>query len=582
MPKNIPSIEDLLGGSNSGGGDEDAQSRFTQKAKEIKIKEIERATQKEAALLGVPYVDLSSFAVSPEALSLIEEEEARRMPVICFFYDGKNIRLATTDYGNKEVAEVLEKFKNKYYADAELYLISDHSLERALNLYKTIPKPRKAISGIKISEADLNKYSDQFASFKDIQAQIDNTVQVSDMVTIIMAAAVKINSSDVHIEVEEKSVKVRFRIDGVLHDAAVLRKEIWDKIILRFKVLTKVKINVSNKPQDGRMSIFLNKERIDIRASFLPTNYGESIVLRLLRSSAVGLEFDDLGLKGRAFDQMRRAIERPNGMIVTAGPTGSGKTTTLYAILKRLNKPETKIITIEDPIEYQLEGINQSQTSEKYTFAQGLRSIVRQDPDIIMVGEIRDLETAEIAIQAALTGHLVLSTIHTNDAAGTVPRFLSMGSKSFLLAPAMNVMIGQRLVRRICENCKEELTLDSEADERVKNILNKLPAEEKKFLAEKTGKSGEEFSVNGLKFFKGAGCESCQGIGYKGRIGIYEVMPMSKDVEELVLSGKVSEYDMRGIALKNGMINMAQDGILKALDGITTIEEIFRVAEMKE
>jgi type IV pilus assembly protein PilB len=582
MPKNTQSIEDLLGGSGSGDGDEDTQSQFTQKAKEIKIKEIERATQKQAALLGAPYVDLSSFAISPDALSLIEEEDARRMSVVCFFYDGKNIRLATTDYENKEASAVLEKFKNKYYTEVELYLISDHSLERALDLYKSIPKPRKIIKGIEISETDLNKYSDQFASFKDIQAQIDNTVQVSDMVTIIMAAAVKINSSDVHIEVEEKSIKVRFRIDGVLHDAAVLRKEIWDKIILRFKVLTRVKINISNKPQDGRMSIFLNKERIDIRASFLPTNYGESIVLRFLRSSAVGLEFDDLGLRGRAFDGMRKAIERPNGMIITAGPTGSGKTTTLYAILKKLNKPETKIITIEDPIEYQLDGVNQSQVGEKYTFAQGLRSIVRQDPDILMVGEIRDLETAEISIQAALTGHLVLSTIHTNDASGTVPRFLSMGAKPFLLAPALNVMIGQRLVRRICKSCKEEFELDSEAAESVKNILSKLPAEETEILAKKMGQLGENFNLNALKFFKGKGCEACQGIGYKGRIGIYEVMPMGKSVEELILSGKVSEYDMREIALKSGMINMAQDGLLKALDGITSVEEIFRVAEMKE
>ncbi|MCK5357037.1 MAG: Flp pilus assembly complex ATPase component TadA, partial [Elusimicrobiales bacterium] len=249
-------------------------------------------------------------------------------------------------------------------------------------------------------------------------------------------------------------------------------------------------------------------------------------------------------------------------------PTGSGKTTTLYAILKKLNNPETKIITVEDPIEYQLEGINQSQTSEKYTFAHGLKSIVRQDPDVIMVGEIRDLETAEISVQAALTGHLVLSTIHTNDAAGTVPRFLSMGAKPFLLAPALNAMIGQRLVRRICEHCKTEDKLDDESRTRVKKILASLPESEKK-----------NFSDSDLKFYHGQGCDKCQGIGYKGRIGIYEIMTVNEEINKLILSGKASEYDMRDAGIRNGMITMTQDGIFKAKEGITTIKEIFRVSK---
>jgi type II secretory ATPase GspE/PulE/Tfp pilus assembly ATPase PilB-like protein len=290
--------------------------------------------------------------------------------------------------------------------------------------------------------------------------------------------------------------------------------------------------------------------------------------MRLLRSSSVGLTFENLGLRGRAFEQLKREVERPNGMIITTGPTGSGKTTTLYAILKKLNDPQTKIITIEDPIEYQLQGIAQSQTSEKYTFAHGLRSIVRQDPDIIMVGEIRDLETAEIAIQAALTGHLVLSTIHTNDASGTVPRFLSMGVKPFLLAPSLNAMIGQRLVRKICAHCKEEIKLPAETIAKVEAVLKKLPEPDKK-----------EVDLNKMKFYAGKGCDACQGIGYKGRIGIYEIMTMNPEVEKLILAGKVSEFDMLEVAVKYGMVTMVQDGLLKALDGITTVEEVFRVAE---
>jgi len=387
---------------------------------------------------------------------------------------------------------------------------------------------------------------------------------------MIMAASVKTNSSDIHIEAEEKSIKIRFRIDGVLHDAAEINKDLWKKIISRMKSLAKVKINIDDKPQDGRMTIDMKNDRIDIRASFLPTNYGESVVMRLLRSSMAGLAFEHLGIRGHAYEQLKKEVERPNGMIITTGPTGSGKTTTLYAILKKLNNQETKIITIEDPIEYQLKGINQSQTSEKYTFSQGLRSIVRQDPDVVMVGEIRDLETADIAIQAALTGHLVLSTIHTNDAAGTVPRFLSMGAKPFLLAPALNAIIGQRLVRRVCDKCKAEVKIEPERMERVTSILEGLTDDYKK-----------KVDFNNIHFFKGNGCEACQEIGYKGRIGIYEIIVLNEELEKLILSGKASEYDMRNAGVKAGTVTMVQDGVLKALEGITTIDEVFRVSEEK-
>ncbi|MBU4347113.1 GspE/PulE family protein [Patescibacteria group bacterium] len=566
--KSTQSIEDLIASSRGEfKSDESAQTKFSEKQEEIKLKEIERLTMQKAAKSGIPYINLIGFAVSPEALSLIKEEDAKRLSVVCFFYDGKNIRLAATKPHDEEIQALFGQMKQKYFCQGAIYLISNHSLEFALKLYQALPMPKEAIKGVKINDEELNKYSDRLSSLKDLQEQI-NKVQVTEMVVMVMAAAIKSRASDIHVEGEEKEIKVRFRIDGVLHDAAVLNKEVWKRFISRIKVLAGVKINISDKPQDGRVSIYLKDDRVDIRASFLPTAFGESVVMRLLRSSAAGLEFEDLGIRGQAFEQLKREVERPNGMIITTGPTGSGKTTTLYAILKKLNNPETKIITIEDPIEYQLQGVNQSQTSDKYTFAQGLRSIVRQDPDIIMVGEIRDLDTAEISIQAALTGHLVLSTIHTNDAAGTVPRFLSMGVKSFLLAPALNAMLGQRLVRRVCGKCKKEIKLGEEVMEKVKKILNALPAENKK-----------KIDFNNLKFYKSEGCEECQGIGYKGRIGIYEIMAMDSEVEKLILSGNVSEYDMRAISAKNGMVTMAQDGLLKALDGITSVDEVFRVAE---
>ncbi len=568
MPNN-QSIKDLFSDASGqpAGSDESAAAKFKVKEKQLKIKELERLTKQAADNAGLSYVDLVGFPISPEALVLISETQAEKLKTLCFFYDGKNIRLASLEPQNPEVAELVKRLSEKYFTQTSIYLVTENSFNYGLEMYRTIPKVREVIRGIKITEAELNKYGEKLSSFKDLQEAISRA-QITEIVTMIMAAAVKSNSSDVHIEAEEKNIKVRFRIDGVLHDVAAIDKASWEKIISRMKILAEVKINITDKPQDGRLSIYLRDERVDIRASFLPTNFGESVVMRLLRSSAVGLEFNDLGIRDRAFDQLKREAERPNGMIITTGPTGSGKTTTLYAILKKLNNPETKIRTIEDPIEYQLSGVNQSQTSKNYTFAQGLRSIVRQDPDIIMVGEIRDLETAEIAIQAALTGHLVLSTIHTNDAAGTVPRFLSMGTKPYLLAPALNAMIGQRLVRKICEKCKHEIKPEKEVLKRVESLLNELLEADKK-----------KIDFNNLKFFEGQGCEACQGIGYKGRVGIYEVLAMNAEIEKLILSGQVSEYDMRDNAKKNGMITMVQDGLLKALDGITSVDEVFRVSE---
>ena len=572
MTQDVQSIEDLISASRGGAIDEDSvEGKFQKKQQDIKIKDMERQTKAKADAAGFPYMDLSAFPISPEALSLIPEETARELNIVCFYYDGSSIRTGVLDLENSGAEEILKNLSDKYHAETQVYLISQHSIDYVFRLYKSIPKVRVVSRGVEVTQSDLDKFSENFTSFKDLQAEIDKA-QISDIVTMIMASSIKSGASDIHIEAEEKVIKVRFRVDGVLHDAAEVNSDLWKKIISRMKVLAKVKINVTDKPQDGRLSIITRDERIDIRASFLPTNFGESVVMRLLRSSTVGLNFEDLGIRDKSFQQLKREVERPNGMIITTGPTGSGKTTTLYAILKKLNDSETKIITVEDPIEYQLEGINQSQTSDKYTFAQGLRSIVRQDPDVVMIGEIRDLETAEIAIQAALTGHLVLSTIHTNDAAGTVPRFMSMGAKPYLLAPALNAMIGQRLVRKICKNCKKEIELAGEERERVVAILGDLPEDEKLRL-------NYTPELTGMKFSKGEGCVACQGIGYKGRIGIYEIMIMNEEIEKMILPGNVSEYDMRSVAKKYGMITMVQDGLLKALDGITSVDEVFRVAE---
>jgi len=569
MSKDLSSLEDLFPKeTKSKAGEETPAEKLTEKMDEIRIKEKERNAEKLAKAKGLSYVNLVGFAITPEALSLIPREAAEKLRTICFLHLEREIRIATTNPDNPEVTELVKETKEKYLANTELYLVSEHSMDTALKIYDSLPKVIKVDRGVEISEEEFEQISQEIKTFQELDEKLKGQ-SITKIVTMVIAAAVQSRVSDIHIEAEEEDIKIRFRIDGILHTVAKLEKTLWKKMISRIKLLSGLKINIEDKPQDGRFSIFLKDEKIDVRVSCLPTNYGESVVMRLLMSGLIGIKFEDLGLVGRSFEQLKRETERPNGMIVTTGPTGSGKTTTLYAILNKLNDGKTKIITVEDPIEYQLEGINQSQVdaSKDYTFAKGLKSIVRQDPDVVMVGEIRDLETAEIAIQAALTGHLVLSTIHTNSAAGAIPRFMSMGAKGFLLAPATNAMIGQRLVRRICENCKEEAQLTPEQLERATKILQSI------------NKPDREFDLNNLKFYQGKGCEKCNQLKYKGRVGIYEIMTMNPEIEKLILAHQVSEYQIQEIATANGMITMVQDGILKALEGLTSLEEVFRVAE---
>ncbi len=565
MSADNPSLEDLLSGSDSS-----PEKQLQQKIKSIIDEKKEIETQNKARELGLPYINLVGFPVPQNAL-IVDEETAKKMGVVCFFYEDGQIKLATATPPTDQLQEFINHLQKQYRAEVQLFFTSPKSLQTVLEMYKRLPKKTDTSTKVEISENDLQKWSEAINKLNQLNEQIKQA-STSEIVTIIIAAAVKSDASDVHIEVEKEDIKIRLRIDGVLHTVATLPSELWPRIINRIKLLAKLKLNITDKPQDGRFTIFLTNDEIDVRVSTIPTAFGESVVMRLLRSSAVGLSFDDLGLEGRAYMQLKREIEKPNGMIITTGPTGSGKTTTLYAILNKLNTPENKIITLEDPIEYKLEGINQSQVdaSKGYTFAKGLRAILRQDPDVVMVGEIRDSETVDIAINAALTGHLVLSTLHTNSAAATIPRFLAMGAKPFLLTPALNAIIGQRLVRKICQQCKEAVELDEEIKQRVLEIINSIPddAPEKK-----------EINLDNLTFYHGKGCSACQGLGFKGRIGIFEIMTMNEEIEKITLSGKVSEYELQKAAVKNGMLTMVQDGIIKALKGITTVEEVFKKAE---
>lgn len=545
-----------------------ATAQLADKMDEIKLREKEKLTQIKAQELGLPYIALRGFPIAPEALSLLPRTIAEENKVVVFLRVNDQIRIGTTN-PTDAVREIQTNIAQDQRANVELYLISEDSFNAANKLYDVLPIPKEVIYGYRINEQDLARYQSQIENFSQLQEQIKK-VNTTDIITIMIGAALKANVSDIHVEAEEEAVKIRFRMDGLLHDAALLPKDSWKHMIGRLKLLAGVKINIEDIPQDGRITIYLPSEKVDIRVSFLPTAFGESVVMRLLRPKAIALEFDNLGIRGLALERLMEEINRPNGMIVTTGPTGSGKTTTLYAILKKLNDPEVKIITLEDPIEYKLVGINQSQIdhSKNYDFAKGLRSILRQDPDIVMVGEIRDLETAEISIQAALTGHLVVSTIHTNSAAGAVPRFLSMGVKPFLLAPALNAVIGQRLVRRLCRDCSIPLELTASQQEEVTRLLKAIPAS-----------SGIKVDLAHLQFKgPGKGCATCNNLGYKGRVGIYEIFTMNKEIEGAILEREVSEYKILELALKNGMITMAQDGLLKALEGLTSVDEVLAVA----
>lgn len=563
--------------TSAGGKSPDQMSqgeKLAEKMSDIRLTEFEKIARDRAAELSLPYIDLRGFPIAPEILSVIPREEAVKKRLVFFLKQGDEIRAATSKPG-PDVTSVIEQIAKQEVANIQLYFVSETSLEYALKLYDALPEIKEVIYGVRIDEAALAKYEKEISNFRDLQAKIGE-VSTTDIVTLMIGAALKSNASDIHVEAEEDDVKLRFRLDGLLQDAARIPRGAWEQMISRLKLLAGVKINVEGVPQDGRITIYLAQEKIDIRVSFLPTAFGESVVMRILRPKSVALEFENLGIRGLAWEQLQREIERPNGMIVTTGPTGSGKTTTLYAILKKLNTPEVKIITLEDPIEYKLQGINQSQIDHEknYDFGKGLRSILRQDPDIVMVGEIRDIETAEIAIQAALTGHLVVSTIHTNSAAGAVPRFLSMGVKPFLLAPSINAIIGQRLVRRLCETCKKPQALAPAVLAQVKAVISTI-----------SETSGYKVDMAKMQFFgppEGENtCPACNGLGYKGRLGIYEILTMTKEIENLILTGNVSEYQMEDIAKKQGMITMAQDGLLKALDGMTSVDEVLRVAEIQ-
>ncbi|HBF67171.1 MAG: Type IV-A pilus assembly ATPase PilB [Candidatus Magasanikbacteria bacterium GW2011_GWA2_46_17] len=546
---------------------DDTLEKFQSKMAQVRVKEREIETEKNAAAHAMPYIDLRSFPIAAEALMLIPKQQAQQLQAVCFLFNQDQLRLGTVMPERPAIDELLHQLQERHHAEGKVYLVSQESFNNALKLYDRFPTIAAIQKGVSITEDDLNRFKEVIHSLELLKKELE-IVSTTDMVTLTVAAALNLNTSDIHIEAEKDHIMVRFRLDGVLQDIATLPKDRWDKIVSRIKLVSALKINVTDKPQDGRFTIRLQDGEIDVRVSILPTVHGESVVMRVLKSMSE-IAIEALGLNDHTKQILTKAIGMPYGMIITTGPTGSGKTTTLYAILKRLNTQKVKIITLEDPVEYKLEGVSQSQIdpSKDFTFAKGLRAMLRQDPDIAMVGEIRDFETADTAINAALTGHLILSTIHTNTASGALPRFLSLGVKSALLAPALRAVMGQRLVRKLCEYCKKPIALETTQRERLQNIFAEVAP----------GLSVPAFDTS--TFYGPMGCTRCDNLGYKGRMGIYEIYDITPEMADLISKEAITEHEVEANAIKNGMITMAQDGVLKALQGITSLAEVLKVAE---
>ena len=419
---------------------------------------------------------------------------------------------------------------------------------------------------INLEEGDIEKFEKELKDLVTLKQRI-RELPTTQVLNILMAGAYKLGSSDVHIEPTEENIRIRYRIDGVLHDVVNLPLSVYKPVLSRIKMMGGMKINIRDIAQDGTFEINLGDKTLDVRVSTVPGNYGEIIVMRILDPSSILLNLEELGMRGRALEVIKEEIGRSEGMILTTGPTGSGKTTTLYSIINKLNDPERKIITIEDPIEYEVKGISQTQVekSRGYDFSGGLRAIVRQDPDIILVGEIRDEDTADIAVNAALTGHLMLSTLHTNNSVATIPRLIEMNVKPNLISPSTNAIIAQRLVRKLCPHCKEEYVPAQESTESIKKIISII-----------SPKANIEIPKKIDKLYRPKGCSKCNNIGYKGRTGIFEVLVINKDIEKLILE-MASKSELMVAALESGMITMLQDGLLKSIEGITSVEEVQRV-----
>ena len=516
--------------------------------------------------LKIPLKKIESEEVPLEALELIPEETVRYYRMIPLSKKGKLLEIGMIYPEDSKAQEALKFLAHQGKFNYRVFLITPTNFNELLKQYRTLKgEVGRALEELKVElrEEKVPKTVEEFE-------RLAEEAPITKIVTVILKHAVDGEASDVHIEASRDKTRVRFRLLGNLHSSIFLPSRVHPAIIARVKILSNLKIDETRVPQDGRFSTKIDDRDIDFRVSTFPTAMGEKVAIRIL-DPTIGLKkFEDLGLEKRNFEVVKKAAQRPYGLILATGPTGCGKTTTLYALLQLLNKEKVNIITLEDPVEYLIEGINQSQIKPEinYDFARGLRHVLRQDPDIIMVGEIRDEETAFLVSHAALTGHIVLSTLHTNDALGGIPRLIDLGIKPYLVPPALSCIIGQRLVRKLCQSCKKEVKPKKEINDLILKEIESLPPKTRKAVKIKKP----------LTVFEPSGCKKCNKEGFSGRIAVFEVVEMTDQLAEIILREPTVE-NFQQEANRQGMITMFQDGILKTLKGITTIEEVLRVAE---
>lgn len=526
-----------------------------------------RAVAKKANL---PFARILGYPISPEVLAIIPREIAEKHGAIAYLKVGKKVRLGITNPSDPQAFSALKELQENTGFEFMVSVIADDSYRYAMKLYDELPGDRANISDVTLERGKLDAES-AVKSLAELKNRIVD-VPTTKLIDTILAGAVSIGSSDVHIEPTETGVLIRYRMDGVLQNVVELPKTVTNSILNRLKFLAKLKFDISKNPQDGRFTIkdTINGQDhdLDVRVGSIPVQYGEAVTMRLLDRESIAASMDTLGLTAAGMDMVMEAISKPQGLILECGPTGSGKTTTLYTILETLNDPTKKIITLEDPVEYRLKGIMQSQVAPEngYDFGEGFRSVLRLDPDIVMVGEIRDDLTAEMAVQAALTGHIVLSTVHTNDAPTAIPRLIDLNVRPFLLSNAVNVIVAQRLVRMVCAHCTEEYKLTPAEIEEVITRISDSPAAKAQMP-----------DLRDWVTVRGKGCEYCNNTGYRGRIGIFELLKPTREIEELAIN-HAPAGDIKRTALQMGMVTMEADGLLKAVTGITTIEEVWRVA----
>ncbi len=527
-----------------------------------------------AGKYSIEYVDLTDKSIDTDALRIFTEAEARSAEVAPFHKQNKLVFVAMRAPEREDSLQMLQKLEHLGYK-ARHFIASRASLERAWERYKDISYATETEAGIlTLSNATIQEMADKIKTMKDVQVEVSahsgskDVHRVSRVLEIIMGSALALGASDVHLEPEETSVRMRYRLDGVLVEVLTFDSATYALIASRLKLLAGLKLNVKNMAQDGRFSIAVGGKEIEIRASVLPGAYAETIVMRILDPSTIALPMEALGFDKYLMELLDREIAKPNGMILNTGPTGSGKTTTLYAFLNKVHSPEIKVVTIEDPIEYHLSGIVQTQVSKDYTFAQGLRSTLRQDPDVIMVGEIRDAEVAATAVNASLTGHLVFSTLHTNDAAGTFPRLIDMGVGAEILGAALTVAMAQRLVRKLCTKCRQPQHIDGEDRKTLDALLKNIP-------------HADELPENRDTMWIAKGCEKCGGLGYKGRVAVVEVILMDRGIEDVCRKAS-SEREIWAAARHQNIRRMAQDGAVKVLQGVTSLDELGRVVDLHD